>query len=310
MNSNQTRQDLIEDWKKTREKLERSSSGSSYSVQKKKLIHNKSLLLKLLNGFVTLTGKESWQNKAKTIKKTYYDFHFDDLPKAFHNFRILHLSDLHLDCLPGVEESVSQCLNHQEFDLVLITGDLKDKHELAFAHIERATEKILHSFKSKHGVYCVLGNHDSYEDFDALEKLKVKVLLNQTIQITREQESIYLTGLDDVRHFYTAKSLEALAQSPHGFKILAVHSPDLAYEAKNAGYRLYLTGHTHGGQICLPWPIYTQGIKKAFASGPWKLEKLIGFTNRGVGTSSIPMRINCPAEVAIITLKKQSQAQP
>ena len=118
---------------------------------------------------------------------------------------------------------------------------------------------------------------------------------------------MYLTGVDDVHFFYSPAAHEALQASHSGFRIAAVHSPEAADVAAAAGVRLYLCGHTHGGQICLPGgrPLLTRlGRCRGFARGLWQCGEMVGFTSTGAGYSGIPIRFNCPPEVARITLKR------
>ena len=118
---------------------------------------------------------------------------------------------------------------------------------------------------------------------------------------------MFVTGTDDVHHFYTEDSERALRDSPPGFKIALVHSAELAPVAAALDFRLYLSGYTHGGQVCLPGgrPIITRmrGYRK-YASGLWKCEAMTGYTSTGVGVSSPTVRFNTRGEVVLITLRK------
>jgi predicted MPP superfamily phosphohydrolase len=85
-----------------------------------------------------------------------------------------------------------------------------------------------------------------------------------------------------------------------------VHSPEAALLAAEAGFALYLCGHTHGGQICLPGgiPVITNiQYRRRFASGPWRCGEMIGYTSRGLGTSGLPVRFFSRGEIALITLR-------
>jgi predicted MPP superfamily phosphohydrolase len=71
---------------------------------------------------------------------------------------------------------------------------------------------------------------------------------------------------------------------------------------------LYLCGHTHGGQICLPWigpPFLNARCRREYGSGEWRHNAMQGYTNRGIGTSTLPVRYNCPPEAAVITLRRK-----
>ncbi|MHC4946106.1 MAG: metallophosphoesterase, partial [Planctomycetota bacterium] len=91
------------------------------------------------------------------------------------------------------------------------------------------------------------------------------------------------------------------------FKVLAVHTPELFQEASDAGIDLYLCGHTHGGQICLPWigPVLLNShCPRRLTRGRWKQGSMQGYTSTGAGSSMVPLRFNCAPEIALIELKK------
>ena len=292
------------DWKSKRYAIEHSVFKQDSHGKKPKKIKFLSFIIALANFFIRLTGRSKWQEKAKVLDKKEIELCFIDLPSAFDGFKILHLSDLHLDCLPKVEEMIAKHTNNEMVDLAIITGDLRDDYKLPFSQIIPQVKFIKQNIDSRNGIICVLGNHDTYEAYDLLENLGIKVLINETIAISKEEQEIYITGLDDVHYFYTPWVLPALKKSPDAFKILAVHSPEVFELAENNGFNLYLTGHTHGGQVCLPFPIITHGVERKFASGLWRYKNMLGYTSKGAGTSTIPLRINCKGEVSLITLKK------
>ena len=108
---------------------------------------------------------------------------------------------------------------------------------------------------------------------------------------------------------YTDAARQALAGAPEGFKIALIHSPELADAAAENGYQLYLAGHTHGGQVCLPggWPIITHMNRyRRYARGLWRHGDMRGYTSTGVGVSGLPVRFNTRGEVALITLRSGS----
>ena len=126
------------------------------------------------------------------------------------------------------------------------------------------------------------------------------------MSLTRVEDALHLTGLDDVHRFYTASASAALEAAPEGFCIALVHSPEIVDRAA-VRHRLYLTGHTHGGQICLPGgrPLAT-GLRRHhdLASGLWRHGEMMGYTSRGVGTCILPIRTHCPGEIAVVTLRR------
>jgi predicted MPP superfamily phosphohydrolase len=153
----------------------------------------------------------------------------------------------------------------------------------------------------------VLGNHDSVAIVDPLEAQGVRVLVNEWVTVARGRERIVVTGLDDVHYFESPMAYKAIAAAPEGFRIVLVHSPEAAGAAAFNGHDLYLCGHTHGGQICLPGGrmIFTgQRGERRFARGRWACGRMAGFTNRGAGASMLPVRFNAAPEIAFITLRR------
>jgi predicted MPP superfamily phosphohydrolase len=162
----------------------------------------------------------------------------------------------------------------------------------------------------REGVFGVLGNHDCIEMIPDLEDAGVCMLVNDAYAIKRNRETIWLVGVDDP-HYYKAHDFKASFKGiPKGaFSIFAAHSPEVYREAAQQLVRLYLCGHTHGGQIRLPFyngPIITHSrAPRKIASGLWKYNGMYGYTTAGVGTSGVPLRFNCPGEVVLFTLKRE-----
>jgi predicted MPP superfamily phosphohydrolase len=126
--------------------------------------------------------------------------------------------------------------------------------------------------------------------------------------VRRGSSEIYVTGTDDVHYYYTDAAPAALESAPDGFKIALIHSAELAGAAAKAGFSLYLTGHTHGGQISLPGgvPIITHlALYRRFASGLWRLASMTGYTSTGLGVSGLPVRFNTRGEAVLITLRRR-----
>ena len=125
--------------------------------------------------------------------------------------------------------------------------------------------------------------------------------------ISRNEAALHVIGIDDVHAFYTPEALDVLEKHRENFRISLVNTVDLATMAADLGYSLYLSGHTHGGQVCLPggWPIFPAlDSHQHLASGRWNVENMQGYTSRGLGYGFNPYRFNCPAEVTVIRLHK------
>jgi len=234
-----------------------------------------------------------------------------NLPRRFDGYRILHLTDLHLDHMDDTAKMVAACAaHHGDIDLCVITGDLRDDVTVPCDRTIERLEIILKAAKTRDGILCVLGNHDGPELVAPLEALGVNVLLNETVSLPRGNEKLYFTGLDDVHMFHTDAATTALREVPDGFAIALVHSPEIADIAAER-HSLYLTGHTHGGQICTPGGraiSIALRSHRGYGSGLWRHDDMIGYTSRGAGTSGIPVRLNCPGEVSVVTLNRGRRA--
>ena len=141
---------------------------------------------------------------------------------------------------------------------------------------------------------------------EGLEGVGIRVLVNETVTLDRAGDRLHLTGLDDVHYFHTPAALQALRDAPDGCKVALVHSAEVADHASDAGFSLYLAGHTHGGQICLPGQIpltLDAKLPRYMGSGPWQYRDLIGYTSVGVGSSVVTVRFNCLPEITLHHLK-------
>jgi len=238
---------------------------------------------------------------------------FPDLPPTFDGYRILQLSDTHLDFLPELSVVAARLLAGVEVDLLALTGDVRGHHRAAITASTAPLANLLKAVSVNDRRLAVLGNHDPADMAAALEKLGFEVLINRSITLTRGDQSIVVTGLDDVHRFFTPDALRALAESPEGFRIALVHSAEVADHAAVANYALYLSGHTHGGQICLPGgrPIVTHLRRCRHAcAGTWSEGSMIGYTSCGLGVSDVPLRFNCRGEVSLITLRRSACPLP
>lgn len=229
------------------------------------------------------------------------------LPEAFCGFRILHLSDLHADVSTPLVERVIERLGDLEADLCVLTGDYRFEVSGPCQDVYRAMEKILRTIRAAHGIVGVLGNHDWLEKVPALGRMGATILVNDAMEIRGGSESLWVLGVDDP-HYYGCDDLPAaLAGVPPGaFKILLAHSPELVESAAAARVDLYLCGHTHAGQICLPavGPLWLNAqCPRRFTRGAWSHNGMLGFTSAGVGSAILPVRFNCPPEIAVLELR-------
>jgi uncharacterized protein len=224
-----------------------------------------------------------------------------NLPGAFDGFTILHLSDLHADLSVPAMRRAAELAHGLEYDLCVLTGDYRGR---THGDCGPCLEGVARLCDALHGdVYAVLGNHDSITMVPDLEALGIRMLLNECVVIERGAASIYLAGVDDA-HFYRADNIEkAAAEIPHGsVSVLLSHTPEIYRQAAHAGFDLMLSGHTHGGQICLPGgiPILLEAnLPRAFAAGAWRHAGMAGYTSVGTGSSVVPARFNNRPEITL-----------
>lgn len=244
---------------------------------------------------------------ARNIRLKHLDLAFQDLPAEFDGFRILQLSDLHVDFLPETLDAALELVSGERIDICVLTGDYRKRVSGPFEHILPDFERLLARVPAPGGTYAVLGNHDCAEMVPAFEGIGIEVLVNETRRVQKGGAHIHLTGTDDVHYYYTEAARAALERAPEGFKIALVHSAELADVAAEAGFQLYLAGHTHGGQVCLPGgkPIITHmNSHRRYASGLWRHGAMVGYTTTGVGVSGLPVRFNTRGEAVLITLNR------
>lgn len=261
------------------------------------------LLLKIIGVY-----KKGLAN-ATTIELNEQLLAFPDLPEAFSGFKILHLSDLHIDTIKGFEEFIIQKIDNRKYDLCVITGDFRRDTTGSIKPITPAMEKLMVHLSPKYGTLAVLGNHDSFKMVESLEPLHIRFLINEAVFIEKEGAKLCISGTDDTYYFYTDMSLHSLENKLPGFKICLSHTSELVDIAAENQYKLYLCGHTHGGQICLPGgvPIISHQKKnRSLVQGLWTINGMTGYTSRGVGVSGTPLRFNCPPEITLFELQRKT----
>lgn len=231
---------------------------------------------------------------------------FANLPQAFDGFRLLQMSDLHLDFDPALTPVILARLTPLRYDLAVITGDFRSALDGPDGEAIAATRQVIQALRAP--ALGILGNHDALEFVPSLEAAGLPMLVNETLPITRHGASIYLSGVDDPHYYETDDLPRARASIPTpSFSILLAHSPEIYREASAAGYDWMLCGHTHGGQMCLPGRIpvvINANCPRRMAAGRWVFGSLQGFTSPGTGSSGVPARFNCPPEITLHTLTR------
>ena len=247
-------------------------------------------------------------------------FNIHNLPTPFHGFRIAQLSDIHLDEFtePFFLERIVQKVNALAPDLVLLTGDFITHGALTFVaggHAIHRCAEILTTLTAPHR-YAILGNHDVAFNAKAvtraLSTFGTPVLINQYVPIERNGARLWLSGLDDPATSNPDLNL-AIPAKPDGPVLLMAHEPDFADDVtahpRGPLVDLMLAGHSHGGQIQLPFlgAMILPPMGRKYPEGFYQLRRMQLYVNRGIGTVGLPFRLNCPPEITLITLQSSSQ---
>ncbi len=272
---------------------------------------NFELMPKALGVILELTGLMGWaRTNAIGYRLEELDIPIEGLPRAFEGYRILHLSDLHIDEILDGGECLFRTVAALKYDLCVLTGDYRfDTYGVYDETIDRMA-KLMGVLNCSDGVVGILGNHDFIEMVPGLEEMGITMLLNESMSIGRGAQRIRLVGLDDAHYYEVADLARAMTDVDSSEAVvLLVHSPELIEEAEAAGVDLYLCGHTHGGQVCLPGgrPIIGNArCARDKISGRWTHGRMQGYTHNGTGASGLPVRVNCPPEITIHRLTGSS----
>jgi predicted MPP superfamily phosphohydrolase len=256
----------------------------------------------LIRAFLMVTGLY-WRGlkNAKKVRVTHNIIKSPRLPSSFQGFTLLQISDPHVDMNLEVMRQIESLVDRLHYDVCVLTGDYRGK---TFGPIDATLKGMAHLRDALKGpVYGVLGNHDTIAMIPALEAMGIRMLLNEKDALERGHQRIHLAGIDDA-HFYQVDNIEKAAAgiAPNEFSILISHTPEIYRHAAHAGFDVLISGHTHGGQICLPGGIpltLDSKLPRRMGSGSWTFHDMIGYTSRGAGSSVVPVRFNCSPEITL-----------
>ena len=235
-----------------------------------------------------------------------------------HPLRIVHLSDLHMEFYTSREERAVELINNLEPDLIVFSGDFFNISYQNHPQSHHDIHTFFHALKAKHGIYAVTGS-PSVDLEESLQKvlpdLNLTLLRDQAINLEIKDQDIQLIGLDCTHQ--PQRDVERLrAMAPHldlnlqKTRVLLYHSPDIAPHLGNLPIDLQVTGHTHGGQVQIPFlgPIYNGSLYGfAFSSGHYFINgSLHLIISRGLGLegeAAPRVRFFSPPEICDITLE-------
>jgi|SRR5690625_3625291 len=237
------------------------------------------------------------------------------IPKSFNDLKIVQFTDTHLGFHYSLEQfsTLIKRINNENPDIVVFTGDLIDRPQ-TFSEKD-ALVKLLKSIETRLGKFWVFGNHDhggygTKMVKDVLTTANFKLLNNQHINLSRDHEQITIAGIDDAilgqpNFEQTFNNIEKT-----NYTILLAHEPDLADYAVKYPVDLQLSGHSHGGQIRLPFigHLYTPPYARKYIRGKYVLKErqMKLFVSSGIGTTRLPLRFLCQPEFHTFVLQSKN----
>ncbi len=252
----------------------------------------------------SIYNRDDFQVKKVTL-------HLRKLPEVLSGLRIVMISDIHSGLYMTADDMsrYKEELDKLNADLIFMPGDFVTSKTREILPLVKSFSGV----KSRFGTYACLGNHDFFADPNAIaEKLRengVNVLRNETTEVEINGAKLVLSGVDDGAHANFPK-VAFEANSLDAPRILLCHQPYYFEKAVAGGFDAMLSGHTHGGQIVL---LDFLGIKltpaalvSPFVSGKYFRGTSVMYVTRGIGTVGIPVRVNCPPEVTMLTLAKST----
>lgn len=244
------------------------------------------------------------------IKVEKISLEIKDLPAAFDNLKIVHLTDFHSKGFGLREKIVLKILNNLNPDFVFITGDIVDWTTSDFESCQKFWKELSKNYQGK--IFAVYGNHEHRNPkFRAFKKFfeesRIEVLNNESRELLRDEDFIYLVGVDDPHLGYDDldKAMENVEDDVP--RLLLAHSPEIfrKVQNKNIDIDLILVGHTHGCQINIPILcdfILPLKYDRQYKRGLFKENTTYMYVNRGVGETFLPIRFNSFPEITLINL--------
>ncbi len=251
-----------------------------------------------------ISGDDDFEVVHKTVR-------MPGLPEKLRGLRVAMISDIHSGPYMSRDEIAPfvRRINGLKPDVVLIPGDFVDRENEQAEPVCEALAKL----EAAYGVYGSTGNHDYFADADyvsnELQHAGVRMLRNEHAVLDIRGEQLALIGLDDVRSGYPFDTL--FKQAVQGLKptvpnIVLCHKPYYLDQASEWGVDLMVSGHTHGGQVVIArlfgTVITPAALLSGYVEGLYRLDRTQLYVTRGIGTVGLPIRINCPPEITMLTL--------
>jgi uncharacterized protein len=254
-------------------------------------------------GAITGTGSYGFLYGRHELDTTLVAVPVAGLPASLNGLRVGLITDVHRSRWVSHDDVVRAvaALMKERPDLIVLGGDYVTYGDRQF--VAPAAEALA-GLSAPYGVWAILGNHDDDRDMPAaLEARGFEVLKDARTRVRIKGEDVDLIGI----RFWTRRPADIgpLVRGAARAKILLAHDPRRLFEAAGLGVPLVLSGHTHGGQVVLPLVGSVATHKFPVVAGIGQRDRTTMFVSRGVGTVYVPVRVNCPPEVAVLSLQAQ-----
>lgn len=246
--------------------------------------------------------------RRRWVRVRTLDVEVPGLGEAFDGYRIAHLSDLHIGSFCSRERALGWVdkVNALGVDLVACTGD----YVTSGVHFHADIAAVLGGLRGRDGVVAVMGNHDYFGDGEPLVTLLrdggVEVLRNQSRPLARGGDTLTLAGVDDVWSRRASVSRTLAGRDPGRPLLVLAHDPKLFPELARRGAALVLSGHTHWGQLALPFlPTRYNLSSVAFRhhAGVYREGGSVLYVHPGLGTTGPPVRLGAAPEITVLRLR-------
>jgi predicted MPP superfamily phosphohydrolase len=270
----------------------------------------------VLSGYGTPLGRRRFEIE-------HFELPVNGLSSTMSELTVVQLTDIHVGPFMPPQELAAyvDAINRLKPDLIALTGDF-----VAGSPAEAAPcAETLASLRARYGVYACLGNHDVYADIeDEMTRLfaekGMRMLRNEAVSLPIKDTKLNILGIDDLRWGFPdlPRALDEAAKNPGEVRLLLSHRPEIFPTAAGNGIEVVLAGHYHGGQVKLGPEAanlsiarfitpYAEGLfhlSRSRSSKPVRAKDSSLFVGRGIGITGLPIRINCPPQIAHLTLKK------
>ena len=285
----------------------------SAAPSKKKISRRKFIKWASATGVAALAGGaviDAFFVEPHWFKVTRPVFQIPNLPSAWDGVRIVHITDIHVGRLSSLDDArdIVNMANALHPDIVVMTGDYVSKAAAA----TRALVEVIRDLRAKVAKFAVLGNHDYWTNSVAMinlfEETGVRMLTNRSHVLRRKGQSLCFAGVDDLMAGRPDLNRALTGVDKQISRILLCHNPDFAeIMPGNPRVDLMLCGHTHGGQIKIPFigPLVLPIKHKKYAEGLVQGPRCPVFISHGLGMVNYPVRFNCRPELPLITLRRK-----